>query len=423
MVTTPGFFVVLIHAWMVFLESKDSIRCTVWLQSMFSFTFMEEAKLHRPDSDTIEGTGGPHAPAGIDLLYGVLKFVAIFDEFRPERPSGKLPSLCAAMPGQNAVESLTLALCALTQTTAVDPGLVPDAARTGFFQAFIDAEQQRPPLHKHFRFFLAQIFASSAVYYPMLYGISEAFTEVQGQASSEAFRRSSIFEEWSMLSDIVSRRLDIMRRFDGQIDMSQRGCGDPESLNVALDVRFLLLLKGVPDHFDWVGNQSMCAAHRCMSVGFLRWEAHFCEREFLRFLLHHDYLEARSKIILDQVPIFRDNPDNMAYTVFNYMRRRVEVLTLPVAVAISVSEQTIRVDPDLWLNRMLCAVTSDERMGLHVMLLRDSEEAKLWVLPLRTNISFTRDSVAQLGSFEDGTAGFIEAAENLEITKGTVEIH
>jgi hypothetical protein len=141
----------------------------------------------------------------------------------------------------------------------------------------------------------------------------------------------------------------------------------------------------------------------------------FCERAFLRFLLHHDCLEARSKIILDQVPIFRDNPDNMAYTVFDYMRVRVEVLTLPVAVAISVSGQTIRVDPDLWFDRMLRAVASDERIGLHVMLLRDGEEAKLWVLPLRTNRSFTRDSVARLGSFEDVTAGFIEAAENLEI--------
>jgi hypothetical protein len=65
MVTTPGFFVVLVHAWKVFLESKDSIRRAVWLQSMFSFTFVEEAKLHRPD--TIEGAGGPHAPAGIVL--------------------------------------------------------------------------------------------------------------------------------------------------------------------------------------------------------------------------------------------------------------------------------------------------------------------------------------------------------------------
>ncbi|KAJ7894219.1 hypothetical protein B0H14DRAFT_2559352 [Mycena olivaceomarginata] len=100
----------------------------------------------------------------------------------------------------------------------------------------------------------------------------------------------------------------------------------------------------------------------------------------------------------------------MAYTVFDYMRGQVEVLTLPVAVAISVSGQTIRVDPDLWFDRMLRAVASHERMGLHVMLLRDGEEAKL-------------DSVARLGSFEDGTAGFIEAAENLEITEGTVEIH
>lgn len=53
----------------------------------------------------------------------------------------------------------------------------------------------------------------------------------------------------------------------------------------------------------------------------------------------------------------------------------------------------------------------------------DGAQGRFGVLPLRTNGSFTRDSVACLGSFEDGTAGSIEAVENLEIAEDTVEIH
>jgi hypothetical protein len=63
MVTTPGFFAVLVHTWKIFLGSCDS--CAIWLQSMFSFTFLEEVKLYR--QDMIEGAEGLDTPAGMVL--------------------------------------------------------------------------------------------------------------------------------------------------------------------------------------------------------------------------------------------------------------------------------------------------------------------------------------------------------------------
>jgi hypothetical protein len=68
---------------------------------MFSFTFLEEAKLYR--QDMIEGAGGLDPLAGMvlktislaspsplseqdhKLLLSALKFVVIFDEFCPEK--------------------------------------------------------------------------------------------------------------------------------------------------------------------------------------------------------------------------------------------------------------------------------------------------------------------------------------------------
>jgi hypothetical protein len=101
----------------------------------------------------------PALGAGSRIIIECLQVCGDIDEFRPEKPSGKLPPLCAAMPARNAVESLTVALRALTRTTALDLGMsletivwiltsiflspgglhrVPDAARNGFFQVIID---------------------------------------------------------------------------------------------------------------------------------------------------------------------------------------------------------------------------------------------------------------------------------------------
>ncbi|KAJ7302854.1 hypothetical protein DFH08DRAFT_988475, partial [Mycena albidolilacea] len=93
------------------------------------------------------------------------------------------------------------------------------------------------------------------------------------------------------------------------------------------------------------------------------------------------------------------------------------------AISVAIAGETIPANSELWLDRVSRVRKSDGRMELHAMLVSDGAQGRFWVLPLRTNRSFTRDSVACLGPFEDGTAGLIEAVENLEIAEDTVEIH
>jgi hypothetical protein len=110
----------------------------------------------------------------------------------------------------------------------------------------------------------------------------------------------------------------------------------------------------------------------------------------------------------------------MTYTLFNYTRGRFQVVTLPISVAIA--GETVPANSELWLYRVSRVRKSDGHMELHVMLVSGAQ-GRFWVLPLRTDRSFTRDSVTCLGPFEDVTAGLIEAVENLEIAEDTVEIH
>jgi hypothetical protein len=110
---------------------------------------------------------------------------------------------------------------------------IPVAVRHGFFHAIIEGGKRL--LDQHVRVILDQILAPSSVYYTVLSGISEALHDAHnGLTASEAFRRSLIFEDWSAFAEMVSYRLKIMRRFDNQIGVSQRGCDNPKVVSPAL---------------------------------------------------------------------------------------------------------------------------------------------------------------------------------------------
>ncbi|KAJ7791814.1 hypothetical protein B0H14DRAFT_2624662 [Mycena olivaceomarginata] len=274
MITTLGFLAVLAHAWKLLLKVEDSYRRADGLQCVFAFLQDVENPVHclgeltegvRSSWDALaslvidtislvapSGTN-PLSPLNYNLLYGVLRFVWRFDGVDPE-PSVHLPPLCAALASRGVVESLTIAVSALTQTTTPDPTSaletillilasvflspggyhqIPVAARHGFFYA-IEGGKRRL-LDQRVRVILDQILAPSSVYYTVLSGISEALHDAHnGLTASEAFRRSLIFEDWSAFAEIVSYRLKIMKRFDDRIGVSSRGCDNPKVVSPAL---------------------------------------------------------------------------------------------------------------------------------------------------------------------------------------------
>jgi hypothetical protein len=166
----------------------------------------------------------------------------------PRPPAGELLPLCIEIVARNnAVKSLTLALYMLTHTT-LDPGTVikmvtsvlvsiltapggyhkiPNVARHGIPHAFVEAGIRRL-LDNRFRYLLVQSFAPATIYYTVLRGISEVFSEAHAVALSGPFCHSPMFKEWSNFADLPSSRLDIMQHFDAQNGVSQRGCDNPK---------------------------------------------------------------------------------------------------------------------------------------------------------------------------------------------------
>ncbi|KAJ7800932.1 hypothetical protein B0H14DRAFT_3490153 [Mycena olivaceomarginata] len=140
MITTLGFLAVLAHAWKLLLKVEDSYRRADGLQCVFAFLQDVENPVHCLGELT-EGVGGswdalaslvidtislvapsgtnPLSPLNYNLLYGVLRFVWRFDGLDP-KPSANLPPLCTALASRGLVESLTIIVFPLTQTTTPD---------------------------------------------------------------------------------------------------------------------------------------------------------------------------------------------------------------------------------------------------------------------------------------------------------------
>ncbi|KAJ7875551.1 hypothetical protein B0H14DRAFT_3437106 [Mycena olivaceomarginata] len=470
MVTAPGFLAVLAHAWKLLLKVEDSYRQADGLQCVFAFLQDVKNPVHCLEELT-EGVGGswdalaslvidtislvapsgtnPLSPLNYNLLYGVLRFVWRFDGLGP-KPSANLPPLCAVLASRGVVESLTIAVSALTQTTTPDPTSaletillilasvflspggyhqIPVAARNGFFHAIIEGGKRRL-VDQPVRVILDQMLAPSSVYYTVLSGISEAFYDAhKGLAASEAFRRSPIFEDWSAFAEIVSYRLKIMKCFDDRIGVSQRGCDNPKCCKIAVKTEFkrcsgckaFRYCSKDCQIFDWSRMHKFWHMHR---VNYRHTNEILTSREraFLRFLLHHDYLEARGAIFSDKIPIVCDDPEDPSFTIFNYLHGRVKVETFPMSAAL---EDKVSIDKYIWADHVRRAMDSDGRMELHVMLLRFGDKKDYWILPLRSNSSYHRDSLVYFRNIylRDGSAALVKAYENLRVPAGIVEIH
>ncbi|KAF8208520.1 hypothetical protein K438DRAFT_2012557 [Mycena galopus ATCC 62051] len=481
MIATPGFFVVVAHGWKLLLGFKNPEWQALGVESLAAF-LTDKGKGIRYREEMIEGAGGTLdalatlvirtislfapsrdnpivSPESQDTLHRILFFVQTFESDilgafnAQEEVRCKLPPLAAALASQDFVGCLTIALGALVRTMNTDSDLVvdailpmlaaifvspggyrkiPDAARNGFFHALIESGQRRRP-DRFFKEILSKILGPFTVYYPVLGPISESFREVEGLASSEHFRCSTIFAEWSTFTEIVSHRLKVKQRFDARTAVSQRGCDNAECCKIGVKMRFkrcsgCKALRYCSENCqlaDWdLMHRFSCRVYRRL-YELCDESLMSNERAFLRFLLHHDYLEAKRKITLDKVPIFI-NEEGTSFTLFDYRDGRVKIQTLVLSVASEKVHLSSSVWWALWEDRVLRAKTSDGRIELHVMILPDGGGGgAYWVVPLRTSDCLIRDSLNQLkDSFvRDGTPGLIAAVDSLKVPEGVVEIH
>lgn len=101
------------------------------------------------------------------------------------------------------------------------------------------------------------------------------------------------------------------------------------------------------------------------------------EREFIRAVVHHDYIAAKPKLYADLCALMRMEPDFAVQTTFDYSSGPVDIYGY---IADPEDEDFIDTK-DEWLDSIERAESSGGRMALHVVTLRAGRSVRSILVP------------------------------------------
>ncbi|KAJ7629247.1 hypothetical protein DFH06DRAFT_1226206 [Mycena polygramma] len=453
---TRGFVVVLFRAWTVAFKIPDTEtreRALVAV-SMFLMVVARDP-LYLPEMlDTVGGSSDKLAvlfvrhisrvaptgqakltPTKLQLLVRIFPIMEALNK--------NLPSLIPALASNELAKVLTDAILALIRTnlpndTRPDPAstfymsvtfltmvlltpegyrVVTEAIQHGLLRAIVTCGHGRIPkeISKHLEYLLTDILAPATVRYYLLEEIRDAIAQLDDTVSSPSFQKSEIFKAWSTFAAVTTARVEVAREFDSDF-VSQRACDYPKCRVISEKINFkrcsgcftLFYCSKACQSLDWRqgGHLGTCAMYRARHINVHR---HYTPREraFLRALLASDFDTARGDIYRDISFGSVMRPGTEWFTLFDYTRGRVTVETLPLSAA----HEKMQIDAAYWADQVARARASGGRMALHVMLVRDGEEAQ----------ALTAE--APRAHREGRGAEFMASALDFEIPEGTVEIH
>ncbi|KAJ7279897.1 hypothetical protein C8J57DRAFT_1711998 [Mycena rebaudengoi] len=158
------------------------------------------------------------------------------------------------------------------------------------------------------------------------------------QARSAVPDASAMFGDWTSLFDLVDERAVLLDLYDlADPSVVSRACDNLECCAIKVK-RAFKRCGGCRNQYycselcqgaDWRtgGHRGACA------LLILRHEEHLRTRgrDFIRAILHHDYLKHKHNILLSQIKFFVAHPDQPNYVGFDYTEGRVKIDVHPVA--------------------------------------------------------------------------------------------
>ncbi|KAJ6563838.1 hypothetical protein B0H19DRAFT_1374489 [Mycena capillaripes] len=209
-----------------------------------------------------------------------------------------------------------------------------------------------------------------------------------------AFRRSYMYQEWQEFTSLAQDRIGVLKAFDEQRPSSQKACDNLECGIIGPRTEFRL-----------------CSPYNSVIL------------EFIRAVVHRDYIVTKPKIYADQCALMRMEPDFAVQTTFDYSGGPVEIYG-----NITDPEDEDFVDAkDEWLDTIERAESSDARMALHDVILKVGTSVRSILVSLRRSDSDTEALLKLIADSEDDLASDNVAAKiraHLEHgEKDLVEIH
>ncbi|KAJ7729835.1 hypothetical protein DFH07DRAFT_1066103 [Mycena maculata] len=237
------------------------------------------------------------------------------------------------------------------------------------------------------------------VYHSTLSSLRAAIDDAQPFTNTEAFRRSTLFDEWNTFVALAEERLAVMEKFDrGEIGQT-RACDHLECGAIRTDdtllrcgaCRSAFYCSQACQAADW------SAGHRKACRTYLKRENEECthlsfrDHTFLRALVHHDYDAARAEVLVRQAGFLRAHPAPGALGVvaFDYRRGRPQIEVGPAAAAADPAERGAR------------AVRSGGRVEIHVVLVSEGgQRSRGHFVPFRSSDGRVQERVAAIAASE-----------------------
>ncbi|KAJ7635680.1 hypothetical protein DFH06DRAFT_661106 [Mycena polygramma] len=331
---------------------------------------------------------------------------------------GAVPTLVAGLCSRSLASAhreglgmLAIAMSLAANYTTMEASRIPlsQALQAGLLRALVlvAALPLRQDELTHVIFFLKDVLPASLVYRSVLLQMPGLLVELYYPMKTAAFIVSSVFPEWQRFHALLQERLTFLASLDVTPYVLHKGCDNMEcgQIHPKSELRRcstcleLYYCSETCQTTDWrAGHRNVCHTFS----GFRRLaEEEQCnvkDRNFLRALLHRDYLAHRRKIYSLQIALWVQDPSQRTYVFFDYLSGPVSVAVRPWPTE---TTEVIH-HPDDWIERFLDhgwrSSQSDGLLELHVMAIHDGSKPYWKIVPMRHTSPDIRDKLRSIAS-------------------------
>ncbi|KAK7049083.1 hypothetical protein R3P38DRAFT_2872589 [Favolaschia claudopus] len=215
-----------------------------------------------------------------------------------------------------------------------------------------------------------------------------ALKDAQVLAKDPRFEVSDLFDSWQQMVDLAKTRGAVLDKWEAAGKPSSLACdnmscgkiGGKNEFKQCSGCQCVHYCSGDCQTVDWNdGHRQDCDQLRMACAQYPE-PLTTRERSFLRFLMHHDYLQLLPIVSCQELQILRQRPNEDQVTIFNYTDRSGVITHLDAAHEIDADPRlAIELPIQLWR-----AARSGGRMRVHLMdFLHGGGEATYRLFPLR----------------------------------------
>ncbi|KAF7361047.1 MYND-type domain-containing protein [Mycena sanguinolenta] len=416
---TPGFFVVVFRAWKMILGQKTQLPGEFEILC----ACMHNLRLPGPITDdqfeeAIEGSGGSTlsfarlcvdhvkcvvksvVPGGVDSIWCVIaclhKRCEKDDSFRVTLVNqGILPALASAAcrfsspPFTTQNNLLHMPRIIQYFITVSGHSMLTEALHRGLLRAVLTWGRMRDPQILEPLNLILNAFSRSSVYLSVLLQFQKSIKDLEPSIDSHTFRGFPVSDDWETLWSILQTRWALMDIYLEREKLS--ACGNIECCLIASKSVFKRCSHCLAKYcskecqiYDWQHG-----AHRqhC-SLKFVDPQivAGTRSRQFLKALLHDDYLRLKHTILNNQLAYLRANPGTSLYVQFDYRTGVCEVSVKAL-------------DNEMWKRENARTSKSEGRMQIHMMRVSDGLYGEVtYIFPLYSSTGECRIGIEALAA-------------------------